>query len=177
MPARPSCRRCRRCRCLHCNELYTPDSRNRGRQRFCSAAVCRRASKRTSQARWLAAPANRDYFRGPANSERNRRWRRSHPGYWKRSLSSRTQQDPSFAQDVDKQQLKPSLAGTPQQDPLSAQLPLVVGLIATLAGSPQQETIDRSLRRIHRLGTQALTQLPGGVLPLAMLPAAAHPPP
>ena len=40
---------------------------NRGRQRFCSAQACKKASKRHSQALWLHQPANADYFKGSAN--------------------------------------------------------------------------------------------------------------
>jgi hypothetical protein len=42
---------------------FAPDRRNARRQRHCGAAACRAASKRASQARWLAK--NPDYHRGP----------------------------------------------------------------------------------------------------------------
>ena len=56
----------RRCKC--CHKLFRPDPRNRHHQRYCAAPSCRAASKAASQARWLAAPENRDYFRGPVNA-------------------------------------------------------------------------------------------------------------
>ena len=55
----------RRRKCRHCGHLFRPDPRNVRHQRYCSAQVCRRASKAASQGRWLAKAANRDYFRGP----------------------------------------------------------------------------------------------------------------
>ena len=40
--------------CLNCGEPYTADARNARHQRFCTAAPCKVASKRASQAAWLA---------------------------------------------------------------------------------------------------------------------------
>ena len=65
----------RRRKCLNCGRLFRPDPRNVHRQKYCSEPPCRKASKAASQARWLAKPQNRDYFRGPAHTERVRAWR------------------------------------------------------------------------------------------------------
>lgn len=165
-------RSCRRRCCLHCNELFRPDPRNRTRQRYCSQAACQKASKRASQARWLAKPANQDYFRGPANTERNRGWRAAHPGYWKRPQRSCAQQDSSSAQQSGNQPLKSVQAAPAQQDPSALQLALFVGLIANLAASTQQETIDRSMRRLHDLGREVLQQSPDNTLLAVMLSGA-----
>lgn len=62
-------------KCLRCRELFHPDRRNHGRQKFCPMPDCRKVSKARSQARWLSKPANRDYFRGPSHRERVRQWR------------------------------------------------------------------------------------------------------
>ena len=75
----------RRRKCLNCGELFRPDPRNARHQRYCSGPPCRKASKAASQARWLAKPQNRDYFRGPAHTERVRAWRAANPGYSRRS--------------------------------------------------------------------------------------------
>jgi hypothetical protein len=151
---------CRRRRCLFCNELFHADPRNRRRQRYCCEADCRRASKQASQARWLSKPGNANYFRGAANTERNRAWRRANPGYWKRSRGSGTQQDLSSAQQTHHQEDTAKQAALAQQDPLTLQLPVVVGLIAKLTDSTQQETIDGSVRRLHALGQQVMAQSP-----------------
>jgi NAD(P)-dependent dehydrogenase (short-subunit alcohol dehydrogenase family) len=58
----------RKCKC--CHKLFRTDLRSRYRQRYCAAPRCRAASKAASQARWLAAPENRDYFRRPVNVAR-----------------------------------------------------------------------------------------------------------
>jgi hypothetical protein len=73
----------RKCKC--CRMLFRPDPRNRHHQRYCSATACRAASKAASQARWLAAPENQGYFRGPVNVARVQAWRSRHPGYWRRA--------------------------------------------------------------------------------------------
>ena len=75
-------------RCLNCGGLFEAVSRNRGRQRFCSAQACRKPRKRHGQARWLHQPANADYFKGPNKTERVRQWRARNPGYWKRPKKS-----------------------------------------------------------------------------------------
>ena len=53
--------------CKNCNELFLPDRRNLRHQTYCSKPLCRQASKKDSQRRWLAKSGNRDYFRGPAH--------------------------------------------------------------------------------------------------------------
>ena len=55
-------------KCLCCGLFFDPDPRNRERQRYCSAADCRRASKAASQAVWLNRPDNVGYFRGAVHS-------------------------------------------------------------------------------------------------------------
>jgi hypothetical protein len=155
----------RRSKCPCCNALFTPDYRNRNRQRFCSKPACRGASKKASQRAWLAKNTNADYFRGPENTRRNRQWRDRHPGYWRQPSHNhqkpapedlRTQQDPCSTQGLEPQALKPSLENSTQQDSCLTQLPLVVGLIAILTESTQQDHIDASARRLHRLGARIL---------------------
>lgn len=71
-------------KCKHCQTFFAPDPRSAKRQRSCSKAACRQASKAASQHRWLQQPGNRDYFTGPTHVERVRQWRRAHPGSWRR---------------------------------------------------------------------------------------------
>ena len=88
----------RKCKC--CLKLF-PDPRNRRHQRYCSTPACRAASKAASQARWLAAPENQDYFRGPVHVARVRAWRSRHPGYWRKAQQPGTAlQDVSMAQAI-----------------------------------------------------------------------------
>ena len=51
-------------KCLNCGKSFKPDARNVRHQQYCSATLCQGASKRASQARWLAKPENRGYFMG-----------------------------------------------------------------------------------------------------------------
>ena len=81
----------RKCKC--CLKFFRPDPRNRRHQRYCSAPRCRAASKAGSQARWLAKPENHDYFRGPINVARVRRWRSGNPYYWRRAQRRRPRAD------------------------------------------------------------------------------------
>ncbi len=58
-------KRIRRRKCRNCGELYYPDHRNRKKQRYCSKADCRAASKKASNLKWRQKEENRDYFSGP----------------------------------------------------------------------------------------------------------------
>ena len=68
----------RKRRCHHCGTYFVPNFRNAGRQRYCSAPDCRRASKASSQCRWLEK--NPDYFKGSVHVNRVRQWRKANPG-------------------------------------------------------------------------------------------------
>jgi hypothetical protein len=70
--------------CLNCAESFTPDVRHARHQRYCSPPPCQAASKRASQAKWLAKPENRNYHRGAAAVARVQAWRQAHPDYSQR---------------------------------------------------------------------------------------------
>jgi hypothetical protein len=142
----------RKCKC--CHKLFRPDPRNRHHQRYCAAPSCRAASKAASQARWLAAPENRDYFRGPVNVARVRAWRARNPGYWRKRRVAL--QDRSLEQAVDSTNKNAIFASPPLQEFLSAQPAVLIGLIAHITGTPQQEEIARTTDRLLRLGQDIL---------------------
>jgi ribosome-binding protein aMBF1 (putative translation factor) len=73
-------------KCPHCKAVYIPDRRNLRHQRYCAKPDCQMESKRQSQRRWLAKPANQNYFHGPENSQRVREWRMAHQGYARRKI-------------------------------------------------------------------------------------------
>ena len=145
----------RKCKC--CHKLFRPDPRNRYHQRYCAAPRCRAASKAASQARWLAAPENRDYFRGPVNVARVRAWRSRNPGYWRKRRRTRVAlQDLSLEQAIDSTNKKANFASPPLQEFLSAQPAVLIGLIAHLTGRPLQDEIVRTTDRLLRLGQDIL---------------------
>lgn len=145
----------RKCRC--CRQLFRPDPRNRHHQYYCSAPTCRAASKATSQARWLARPENRDYFRGPVHVARVQAWRLRHPGYWRNGRDiDPALQDLSTAQTIGLADKTHDIAGPPLQELLVAQPAVLIGLIAHLLGTPLQEDIVRTADRLLRLGNDIL---------------------
>ena len=145
----------RKCKC--CLTFFRPDPRNRNHQRYCSAAACRAASKATSQARWLAAPENQGYFRGPVKVARVQAWRSCHPGYWRRARRvGMPLQDLSMAQPVDSLSGTATAAGPPLQEVLIAQPAVLIGLIAHIVGTPLQDDIVRTAGRLLRLGQDIL---------------------
>lgn len=147
----------RKCRC--CNVFFTPDPHNPGRQFYCAAPDCRRASKAASQRRWLRKPANRNYFRDAANVERVQQWRQANPGYWKRA-KSRSKQD----QTTEAKELNPGTTScnamrrtpVPLQDFVLTEHPAFVGLIAWVTGSTLQEDIAAVGRNLLLQGTNIL---------------------
>ena len=160
--------RSRRRKCRHCGQLFQPDPRNRYHQRYCSTEACRRVSKAASQRRWLHKAKNRDYFRGPENVERVRRWRAAHPGYWRRgrSLSDRALQEDSLAQGIDQIKKSDLLVPPALQDLWASQSLVLLGLIANLTGSSLQDEIAGTGRRLQQLGRDILT---GGHTPQGAL--------
>jgi hypothetical protein len=153
----------RRCKCLHCKQLFVPDYRNRGRQKYCSSPECQQASKRARQQRWLNKPENRDHWRGSENVQRVQEWRQAHPGYWRcyqrpTHQSVGTLQDACSEQVPAAQELKPELAAGALQDVCSAQLPLLVGLISKFTDCTLQDDIALFIRRLVAKGQDILEQ-------------------
>jgi len=145
------------CKCQHCGEFFTPDVRNRARQRYCRKEPCRKARKVDSQRRWLSRPENADYFHGADNAARARAWQAAHPGYWKKRRRRKV-----VLQDRSNPQLASGQGGAQQddgvvlQDVLASQSPVVVGLIAHLTGSVLQADIAQMTRRLHSRGRAVL---------------------
>jgi hypothetical protein len=156
---------------MNCAERFTPDARNAHHQRYCTAPACKAASKRASQAKWLAKPENQDYHRGPDAVTRVRAWRQAHPGYSRRKAGvtlggefgsgvspSATTCNPCVAtapaglsRQISCNASEPARAA-PLQDLLNAQPPVLVGLIAHIWGSALQEDIASALNRLLQLG-------------------------
>jgi hypothetical protein len=147
----------RKCKC--CLRLFRPDPRNRRHQRYCAATACRAASKAASQARWLAAPENQGYFRGPVNVARVQAWRSRHPGYWRKDRRvGAALQELSMAQHLGSTIETAKAARSPLQDVLIAQPAVLIGLIAHMAGTPLQDDIVRTADRLLRLGRDILAK-------------------
>jgi len=145
----------RKCKC--CRKLFRPDPRNRHHQYYCSAPSCRAASKAASQARWVAQPENRDYFRGPVHVARVRAWRSRHPGYWRKGGDvDPALQDVLTAQPIGSATETDLVARSPLQEILTAQPAVLIGLIAHMVGTPLQDDIVRTTDRLLRLGQDIL---------------------
>jgi hypothetical protein len=156
----------RRRRCLCCKELFLPDPRSRYHQRFCSKVQCQKASKALSQARWRAKFSNQNYWRGAAEVERVRSWRKAHPGYWKKKAPQveGTLQDDCSAQVTENEQLNVELDPAPLQEDSLVQHPLMVGLISMLTTGTLQEDIASTRRRLIARGHEILGMVPGARL-------------
>lgn len=151
-----------RSRCLHCREFYIPDYRNRGRQRHCSKAECRGASKALSQRRWNARAENKNYFRGAENVRRVKEWRARHPGYWRRGKASGGDalQEDCSKQVIEPQSVAPKRPLDALQDLCLLHPAVIVGLISTMTGSALQEDIARSARYFFARGHDILGAVP-----------------
>jgi hypothetical protein len=129
-------------KCCHCGRSFVPDYRNAYHQRFCSEPDCRRASKQTSQRRWLRKPENRNYYREPDNVRRVREWRVGHPGYWRelRQRCQAVQTAETRRPSCPAISTLPALAGT-LQEVCRWKLPVLTGIIERLERCTLQEDI------------------------------------
>jgi hypothetical protein len=153
-------------KCLCCGDFFDLDHRNRGRQRYCSSADCRRTSKAASQAAWLAQPPNINYFRDPVHVARVQAWRAAHPGY-SRGKRHRPPalQDSLITQVTEKIEecpIRSEIAAAPSptalQDLLNAPSPVLAGLIAHLFQGTLQEDIAATTRRLVELGHDVINR-------------------
>jgi len=141
-------------KCKNCHKLFQPDSRNKAKQKYCSQADCKKASKADSQKRWLAKKENQDYFKGADNVKRVQEWRRKNPGYWRRAntaLQDHSPEETSAKQEGTRKLTEPAL-----QDLLTAQSAVLVGLIATFTGDTLQDHIASTARNMQQLGNDIL---------------------
>ena len=147
-------------KCMSCGEFFIPDHRSGERQRYCSAAECRHASKAASQAAWLARPANHDYFSGPVHVARVQSWRAAHPGYSRgKTRPSQALQDLFMTQVPDaieecanRVEVPEALAVPALQDLLNTESPLLAGLIVHLFQPALQDDMASTTRRLVQLG-------------------------
>jgi hypothetical protein len=136
--------------CLCCKEMFTPNPHAPHAQ-YCAQSVCRKASKRASQARWLNKPENRDYFCGCHHVERVRKWRKAHPEYRRCSRwrpGGRVLQDSVALQDL-------------VHSPAVAAL---VGFLASQTGDALQETVSKTFWTMHFRG-QAIMGMGPAIAP------------
>ncbi len=69
--------RTRQKRCKYCAELFEPDPRAKGRQRYCSKSTCQARRQRLNEYTWrVKNPDCLDYQRG-----QSRLWHKARPGY------------------------------------------------------------------------------------------------
>ena len=147
-----------KCKCLWCSELFVPNYRSKGRQRFCTKADCQKARKRAGQQTWLAKPENQKYFRDAENATRVRQWQKEHPGYWKKPARHRprTLQDACAQQTPANTELLASSPARTLQDVCSMHIPLFIGLISMWTGSTLQDDILSTARRAVAQGRHIL---------------------
>lgn len=82
-------RRRRRRRCLCCRELFDPDPRTKGKQKYCSKASCQTYRQRQSEYRWRKN--NPDCLK--YQQELSKSWHKAHPEYSRQ----RREKDPKMA--------------------------------------------------------------------------------
>ena len=75
MQVKPKRHRQKRCKC--CRELFQPDPRTKGQQKYCSTPKCQAVRQRQNEKNWRTRnPDCLDYQR-----EQSRQWHRNHPDY------------------------------------------------------------------------------------------------
>jgi hypothetical protein len=154
-------------KCQHCQEFFLPDYRNIDKQTYCRKPECRKASKESSQKRWLRKPENQNYFRGPVNVKRVQEWRIANPGYScrkKDTLQEHCQENTIEIQEVKMDPVvgKPEfVAGKSEiqqalQDICKMEPAVLIGIIAIFTGSTLQEDIAETIKIMHQMGLDIL---------------------
>ncbi len=156
----------RRRRCKHCQDLYNPDPRNIGRQKFCNKPECKITSKKHSQQKWLIQPKNRDHFSGPENVIRVQQWRDQNPGYWKPekakkniSLVEGALQEALSAKTVTGKGFSSDLIHIALQDSLSAKTLVIIGFDTQLSEVALQDIIEINDQGVIELVSDVLKTL------------------
>lgn len=156
--------------CLNCKLLFAPDYRHRRDQLYCGKPACKKARQAASLKRWREHPENKDYWRGPWNTERVQEWRAAHPEYWKRVKRKKgadrgiaLQNAMNLVQVVDDQGDNGGAAGDCVTKRVlvdfKTQDPVLVGLIAQLTGDTLQNAIHQTTARLYEQGQAIIGQL------------------
>ena len=87
----PVAKTTRQKRCLCCGELFNPNPRSKGKQRYCSKAACQARRQRQNESAWRLK--NPDCLQ--EQYERSRLWHKARPGYsrQRRALNPRLLQE------------------------------------------------------------------------------------
>lgn len=144
-------------RCAACGMLFIPEPRAAGRQRFCSASECRKASQLFSQRQW--AKKNPGFFSGPENTQRMQDWRKTNPDYHKTRKANTG--DADLASTLSG--LMPQNACPVLQDSWASQTVAIVGIIAWIRGArgkALQKTIAFDLHEIMSRGHAICRKIP-----------------
>jgi len=154
----------KRPRCLCCKLVFDADPRNARHQKYCSAPLCRLASKSASQRLWLAKPENLNYHSGVQAVARVREWQNAHPEYRQRQQAKRatalqdhcdTQvleltQELAIVVNHDDIAVEPVLPAL--QDFIATQPLVFIGLIAHFFNITLQDDIANTARTLQKLG-------------------------
>lgn len=153
--------RVRKRKCRNCGDFFDPDHRNVLKQKYCKKPACRKASKAAAQARWLAKPKNKNYFRGTDNVRHVQEWRRRNPGYWRRKgrKPKSTLQDHFRENIIENQIVTSQLDEGTLQDFFISQHAVLIGLIAHLTGMTLQDDIFKTAGSLQKLGADILNSI------------------
>lgn len=146
-------------RCRRCGRMFTPDHRNQGRQFYCFAPECRRASKFASQRKWSRKTQNLAHFRGEEEVRRVQEWRKTHPGYWKKKSPTSNGAQILAPQAVECRQESCNACdgcGGTLQDVCLAKNPLFAGLLSVITGSTLQDDMANTIENLVIRGRKIL---------------------
>lgn len=150
-------------KCCNCKEFFTVEPRSRKRQKYCKKPECRKASKSSSQKRWMSKTENKMYFQGAEHVQRVRQWRAEHPGYWRKKGGTLQDILPPIveSQAIEKAEENPE-NGKPKtlsalQDIFWSQPFVMIGLIANLTGITLQDDMASVGSKLLKLGQDIIS--------------------
>ena len=152
----------RKRKCRNCKEYFPSDYRNLRHQHYCSKTKCRKASRASSQRRWVGKSVNRKHFSGQDNVKRVQEWRKTNHGYSKGIKGPKVRsalQDDCIAQTIETKQETSDLNGFALQEDWFCQSAVFIGLLANLIGSSLQENIAEYTQKLILLGYDIINDI------------------
>jgi hypothetical protein len=135
------------CHCKWCDKPFEPSKFSGGRQKYCGERVCRKASKKESQAKWCAK--NPNYFRDDIFRERSRLWRATHPEVARTRFANPMPEPAAKAESCTQNSAAES--GVQDSAQRSQQI-YIMGLISLVTGSSVQDEVLKSAQECFRRG-------------------------
>jgi len=153
-------------KCEHCNSYFIPDKYNHHNQTYCTSVECQHASRIASHRKYRRKDKNRTSEKRQKESERVKKWQKTHPNYKKAQEKTKIKYGDHFLRDIvpaqnlilrDIAQLRKEVSVIPElRRKLNYYQCVTTGLTSTLSGDVLREIIGCQLDRYYDTGNRLL---------------------